>query len=446
MRYKIPDIYYYRLHHPRPRFKSNIENVLGYMAFSIAELDKFSEEVFVERLLDAIHNFRGNENLTKKTLNNWRTEISAIFSMILVEDNHIQATDITKRLADTSNLREFFLRIILTFQYPAGFLKSHEIKKIVNAGILFHPLLWISKFFTSNIPTEDRYLTDVEFCHCALNDLRVSRDHEDISITISRIMKNRSDNLMYDVTGDVKRYALDLLDYCALAGLLIKDYSGKYFPRNESLDFLSFFSENAHQFQEYKQDLSLFDIEQKKSDWIKYVNNISSQIINDFECLITSSHQVINENIIFGTKDIGDKGEALTIAHEKIWLLNNDRKDLSKLVQHIPTQFAVGYDVLSRELDATMKHIEVKTTISQKDFTVKRIHLTPNEWSAAESFRERYYIYRIQLSEESLRLWVIQNPVELYKKDMLKMVPRNGADLFFDENCYSEIELLTYHE
>jgi hypothetical protein len=51
-------------------------------------------------------------------------------------------------------------------------------------------------------------------------------------------------------------------------------------------------------------------------------------------------------------------------------------------VQFIPTQFAMGFDIYSRELDATMRHIEVKTTVSQKDFTVNRVHLTPNEWAA----------------------------------------------------------------
>ncbi len=441
--FQIPDIYFYRLHHPRPRFKNNIENILGYMAFSIAELDGLQEKEFIERLLEAIHNFRGNEKLVKKTINNWRTEISAIFSMILVENKCVLATDLTKKLADTMNLREFFLRILCTFQYPAGFLKNHEIKKIVEANILFHPLLWISKFFTSNIPIEEKYLTDVEFCHCVLNDLRVSRDHEDISITIKRIILNRANNVNYVNYGDIKRYALDLLDYCVLAGILIKDYNGKYFLKEDSLEFLKFFSANAYIFNEYTSNLSLSDIEQKKTNWIKYVNNNSSLLLAKFQ---DSIKEIDEESISFSTKDIGDRGEALIVAHEKIWLLNNDRSDLSRLVQLMPTKFSVGYDVLSRELDATMKHIEVKTTVSLKDFTVNRIHLTPNEWAAAESFRERYYIYRIQLSEKSLKLWIIQNPVGLYKNDMLKMVPRNGADLFFDETCYKEVTLLRYHE
>ena len=115
-------------------------------------------------------------------------------------------------------------------------------------------------------------------------------------------------------------------------------------------------------------------------------------------------------------------------------------------MQFIPTQFAMGFDIYSRELDATMRHIEVKTTVSQKDFTVNRVHLTPNEWAAAESHRNRYFIYRLQLSNESCSLWIIQDPVGLYKQDLIKMVPRNGADIFFDESCYKQVELLRTHE
>lgn len=443
--YEIPNIYYQRLHHPRPRFKSNIENVLGYMAFSIAELDGEDELTFKDKILLAIQSFPGNGSLTPKTLNNWRTEISALFSMINLYKKNVIATDLSKELANTTNLREFFLRFVSTFQYPGGFLKNNEIEKILISDIHFHPLFWLSKFFNHSLTDENRYITDVEFCHCVLNDLRVTRDQERIAITASRILQNRLDQAVYDASGDVKRYALDILDYCVLAGLLFKDYKGKYFPRDDALIFWKFFKDNAPIFKGYSKDLNLQEVEIVKASWIRFVNDESKSLLNKFEEYISRKPEVA-EALTFSTKQIGDEGEALTLAHEKIWLSTNGRSDLSKLVQHMPTQFAVGYDVLSRELDATMRHIEVKTTVSQKDFTVNRVHLTPNEWAAAESHRDRYFIYRLQLSDESSSLWVIQDPVGLYKNDRVKMVPRNGADLFFDENCYTKVELLRIHE
>ena len=37
--YKIPDEYFFRLHHVRPRFKNDVEEVLLYVATSISEMN-----------------------------------------------------------------------------------------------------------------------------------------------------------------------------------------------------------------------------------------------------------------------------------------------------------------------------------------------------------------------------------------------------------------------
>lgn len=367
--------------------------------------------------------------------------------MVNTKDGKNFAIDLSKELANTTNLKEFFLKFISTFQYPGGFLKSHEIEKILSSGIHLHPLLWLAQFATSlSTSKENLYITDVEFCHCVLNDLRVTRDHEDISLTISRILKNRLDKITYDGGGDTKRYALDILDYCVLAGLMLKDYKGKYFFRDDALDFLKYFKDHAPLFGYYIKEQSLKEIEALKPLWIDFVNDSSNSLVKSFEEEISKGASGVSDGLTFSTKQIGDEGEALTLAHEKIRLEKNGRLDLSKLVQFIPTQFAMGFDIYSRELDATIRHIEVKTTVSQKDFTINRVHLTPNEWAAAESHRNRYFIYRLQLSSKNCSLWIIQDPVGLYKQDRIKMVPRNGADIFFDESCYKQVELLRIHE
>lgn len=445
--YEIPEKFYQRLHHPRPRFKKNIENVLGYMAFSIAELDGENETIFEEKILLSISEFPGNSERKPKTWQNWYTEISALFSMVSTKGGKNFATDLSKELANTTNLKEFFLKFISTFQYPGGFLKQNKISEILSSGIHFHPLLWLAKFATSSVSSQENlYIADVEFCHCVLNDLRVTRDHEDISLTIRRILKNRVDEVDYDAAGDTKRYALDILDYCVLAGLMLKDYKGKYFFREDAREFLAYFKDHAPLFTSYQKEQSLQEIEALRSLWIDFVNDSSKSLLLSFEKEISKKAHIPSDALAFSTKQIGDEGEALTLTHEKIWLYKNGLPDLAKLVSHMPTQFAVGYDILSRELDATMRHIEVKTTVSQKDFTVNRVHLTPNEWSAAESHRDRYFIYRLQLSDDSCSLWIIQDPVGLYKQDRIKMVPRNGADIFFDESCYTQVELLRTHE
>ena len=46
MIYQTPDNFYCKLHHPRPRFKNDIENVLGYVASSIVSIGRENEDIF----------------------------------------------------------------------------------------------------------------------------------------------------------------------------------------------------------------------------------------------------------------------------------------------------------------------------------------------------------------------------------------------------------------
>ena len=116
------------------------------------------------------------------------------------------------------------------------------------------------------------------------------------------------------------------------------------------------------------------------------------------------------------------------------------------MVKKIPTELGVGYDISSREIDDTLRNIEVKTTISSKPIMFNKIHLTPNEWQAAKSYRERYYIYRLMVSKAGIKLFVLQNPVELFKEDLIDISPRDGMEITFREAAGKYEELLAWTE
>ena len=121
------------------------------------------------------------------------------------------------------------------------------------------------------------------------------------------------------------------------------------------------------------------------------------------------------------------------------------RPDLIHLIKRIPTQFAVGYDISSVELDERKRYIEVKTTISSKPLHFNKVHLTKNEWNTANSTRDRYYVYRLMISKTERILFLLQDPVGLYKKDQIDMVPTYGADITFDPKKVGQFEeLLTW--
>ena len=80
--YKVPEEFYYRLHHARPRFKSDVESVLLFVAGEISRLQPTPKAEFKEQLNTAIRLYPGNASATEKTINNWRTELSSLFGLI----------------------------------------------------------------------------------------------------------------------------------------------------------------------------------------------------------------------------------------------------------------------------------------------------------------------------------------------------------------------------
>lgn len=84
--YKIPSEYYFRIHHVRPRFKGDIENVLIYFAEELTSIGELPVDEFVQKVNAAIYRYPGNAHRELKTINNWRTEISSLFGFIQQND------------------------------------------------------------------------------------------------------------------------------------------------------------------------------------------------------------------------------------------------------------------------------------------------------------------------------------------------------------------------
>jgi len=99
----------------------------------------------------------------------------------------------------------------------------------------------------------------------------------------------------------------------------------------------------------------------------------------------------------------------------------------------MPEIYAVGYDVSSRESDDSHKYIEVKTTVSRGKLAANNFTMSPNEWNAAKSNKQIYFIYRIMISSEDVSLFIIQDPVQKERDGLLDMTPRNGADIRYTE-------------
>jgi hypothetical protein len=484
MEYKIPEDYFFRIHHVRPRFKGDIENVLIYMAEEISAVGKLPINEFVTKVNAAIYRYPGNAHREWKTINNWRTEISALFGFIEHEKNADKPGRRAIELATKQDLVECFKIFLYNFQYPGAHIKPKNVLEQIERGIHFKPAQYILKLlkYANRQGGNSIGVTKFEVCHCVLNDLRVTRDNEGVEKTWERISKNRKSTVKYDQTGDVIRYAGDIIDYMEIANLLKTYDSHTYYLNTLEEEAIIKFIESTEWFSRYDKMIknragTIADVKNCINEWFSYVNRDmkDTDFSTDILAYIASNENELQElkennttNAIGGlsdlierdnilekriaayydnltTKDIGDIGESLVHGHECMRIKLGGREDLIHLIKRIPTQFAVGYDISSVELDERKRYIEVKTTISSKPLHFNRVHLTKNEWNTASSTNDRYYIYRLMLSKKERKLFLIQDPVRLYKQDRMNMIPGDGAEITFDPTKIGVFEeLLTW--
>ena len=338
-------------------------------------------------------------------------------------------------LSDSGDLIQFFKYYAYKFQYPGGHIKANYAKELIDAGVRFKPAQYILKL----LHEADSYLgkplgiSKAEATHCIFNDLRVTKDNRNVREVIDLIRANRESKVGYDTQGDVIRYAGDILDYMVLANLLKVSHNYYFLNRLENEAILSFINSKDY-FKGYDDfygtSFEASELNPIETDWFEYVNSgldnnlfktDITQYITESDEEQASEYRILVKDKIgevlasANTKEIGDLGETLVIGHEKVRVKEGGREDLLHLIKKIPTALAVGYDVQSIELDAKKRYIEVKTTISSKPLNFYSFHLTPNEWDTASSLNDRYFVYRLMISKSEITIFILQNPVQMYK-------------------------------
>lgn len=451
--YQIPDEYFFRLHHVRPRFKSNVEEVLLYVANSISDLNTLPEKEFNEQLNAVLRNFGKNQTAKQKTINNWRTEIAALFSFIQeTETGKLFPSLMAKRLAENQYLDEFFNYFLYTFQYPAGHNKNHAVIEQIQKGIQFQPCKFILQIFQAACELSDKpfSLTAEELTQCAYFDLRVTAEHSKTAHDVAKhIIENRENKIEYSheyeqlktkdgnypSAGDVYRYAGDILDYMVLANLLkIKGTQYYYYLNTDNPDLINRHLQNTAYFNQYdcfyhQEEISNAEIRALERQWFDYVNqfdNIAefSPSLNqaeqaDIAVLVQEYYAKMQSKELLPAKIFGDYGETLILAHE--YLRTKGQSNRQHLINKIPTSLGVGYDLQSIEIEKHKRYIEVKSTRSKKAINSNRFKLTPNEWDSAETLGDCYFIYYLVMNETGKNIFIIQNPAKKYRENLLKI-------------------------
>ena len=485
--YQLPEGCWHRIHFVRPRFKSNIENVLLYMANECCRIPDCSCEEYSQRYFNAIRMFPGNIDMADKTLHNWRTEIPALFGFY-TED---KVSDITKTskmakfLHENQDLTQFLRLFLYSFQFPGGHMKPQDLIDIIRLNIRFKPAKMIIKvlmagneILSGENSVKEMSISAEEATYCIFNDVRVTSGIVKPQTIARTILDNRKKHIKYyDIKdpnivsltgkvrtkGDVTRYAGDILDYMAIANLLVEN-NGYFSLKGNEKAAIEQFANDTTFFKGYekfygKPDLTTTELSVVEPDWFVYVNNsmkpnlFKTDISNLFEDT-TEMDVVFGErvkNVVSSTdhtrKDIGNLGEAIICGHEKMRLKINGYQDFVRLVQIVDSpSYHPGYDIDSYEADGTEDHryIEVKTTISKQVIQMYGFHMSPNEWRVAGTIKEHYCIYRLMLSEKNMTLLVLRDPVRLYKNDVIDAQPRDGMEITFSANTFEPTEILKW--
>ena len=487
--YQIPDKFWFRIHFVRPRFKSNIENVLLYMANECCRIPRCSWSEYNKRYFNAIKMFPGNIGMTRKTLDNWRTEIPALFGFYK-ENKETDITETTQMavfLHENQDLTQFLRLFLYLFQFPGGHMKAVDVKDIIYNNIKFKPariliqvLLAGNSILSEQDSSKEMSISAEEATYCIFNDIRVTSGTVSANEIAQTILNNRKNKLKYynpkdkkirsltgtpRTKGDVTRYAKDILDYMEIANLLIKT-NGYYYLKGNEMVAIQNFRDDKTWFKGYdslygKKDIETVELTKIEQEWFEYVNNSMRPELfkTDVKAMFCQKNIV---DVVFDDrikevvasddrtmKDIGNLGEAMICGHEKMRLKINGYEDFVRLVQIVDSpSYHPGFDIDSYEADGTEAHryIEVKTTISKKKIQMFGFHMSPNEWRVAGTIKEHYCIYRLMLSEQDKILYILRNPVSLYKADQIEAEPRNGMEISFSTELFKPTELLTWKE
>ncbi len=462
------NIEYYRLHHIRSRFKNDAESVLFFMANEINNIGTTTAADFKHKINNAIKFYPGNTNSKEKTINNWRTEISSLFGLIIEQNGNVSPSSRNNELYESGNLIEFFRNFLYYFQYPGGHLKPKQIVSMISSGIKFKPahyLLGLLVYGTEQYGDKRFGISKAEATHLIFNNLSITRDRVSFDKVFRHLIDNRKARKDYENAGDIVRYAGDILDYMVLADLL--DYKhNKYYPKMQNKHLIDEFLLDDTYFTGYdhlygRPNVMLDEVKAVQYKWQLFASQSNSNLKYSFidhsetakiepegqriSVAITDDIKKRLKEILTSSRttlDIGNLGEAITIEHEKNRISSAGGKEHIHKIQKLPERYSMGFDIkslLGLDGDFSQIFIEVKSTISRNKLSAYSFNLTSNEFSAAKTHRALYFIYRIFMTtEDDISLFVIKDPINKIYTEHIDMNPTtngNGVQCKFAETA-----------
>lgn len=467
---------HYRLHFSRARFIEQMDEHFVRLCTLLAQKHSWEHRNAASFFLPQLRLFPNLAGQTEKTVKNYFTEVTSLFSFYTLSGEAATVGDNAIRLADTQDVVDFFVNHLLRFQFPNGHLKRNFVLDQVGRGIRFKPGNYFVRLLLEGQrlvgPSKAFGISPYEATWFGTNDLLALRGERSPEENAARILHARGKTRLNPpedleayglpagirtTPADFNRYARDILSWLEFARVVVTGPDRlRYLRSSEAIPLLA----ADTQFFDGFSDLSVVDTSHDEfrdvaEEWLKYVtkyydvevaerNGLEiSDAIPTIPDLTDSELDQVLASVKVDTAAIGNQGEAIALAHERNRLRACGRPDLARKVKKLPDHLGVGYDLESFECDGQSRCIEVKTTQSRHRLQFQSFHLTTNEWRKAETLRTAYHVYRVSLSDEiGVRLQTVTDPVGLYKSDRIRMTPRDGADVSYTDEVAVVVELM----
>ena len=179
------------------------------------------------------------------------------------------------------------------------------------------------------------------------------------------------------------------------------------------------------------------------TEWEKWYGDVSDDEIEAFSSIGPVSKKLeaelpkaaFKEQVaIFGVQplvseknNIGYLGEHIVLKYEQD-VIAQIRPDKLGLIKIVSNDTELGYDIQSLEPNNIniKKMIEVKTTkrtFPPESDVLTFFPMSSNEWVTAKNHKEKYYIYRVFITNEDPKIYIIKNPAQKYQRGLIMLEP-----------------------
>ena len=438
----------------RARAISDVDNLLPKYATVIDNLCPCTKAKFEEGFNNAFREYaiskarnKSNEKAIKKTLDNHRTEVSgSLFGMHYEVDGIVYSSERNKKFLEDNDQPAFFKDWLLKMQFPNGMQKSQTYLKMVEEKLCCHPysiLLRVLEYARRS----DIVLLKQELGYYIFNSEDVLKGNATANEVFDQIMNDKRGGIpprkIIIPDGESTSYDQhvgDQLKYLQLANLIYIDGQEVKINPHE-MKSINRFIELINKplgFDVYKYDLS--NVENRKrfeTDWAIYYCQLSKyadDLATPVESLLLPVDEEPKKLKRTNNKiELGDEGEEFVLNFEKDRVSKFNAHLVNKVLGLGKTK-GLGYDIQSviaepGDFSEFVKYIEVKSTkrVTAPDLKdevwTDTINITRNEWIAAMQHKEFYSIYRVYFIRGGVVMYIIKNPYQKKKDNIIDVVP-----------------------